>query len=103
VPYPRAPTHTGKQYSAKNPDGSRFHFTITDEIHIKQTGKPNKLIYLQRLTFDDGRKELRLGYFIIGKKRRMRGRWVWGQYATMIPVADFRRIINRAKQEGWLH
>jgi hypothetical protein len=101
MPYP-PPSHTGKRYSAKGPDGSRFHFTITDEIHMEQTGKPDKLIYLQQLKCDDGRVELRLGYFVIGKKPAMRGHWVWGQFATMIPVADFKRIISSAAQKGWL-
>ncbi len=84
------------------PDGRRFHFEIIGEIHIEQSGKPDKLVYLQRLKLDNGRVELRLGYYIIGKKPGMRGRWVWGQFATMIPAADFRRIVSRAKRKGWL-
>ena len=100
---PLAPINIGDHRSAKRPDGSRFYFTIVDEIHVAQSGASHKLIYLQRIRFDsDGRIELRLGYYIIGKKKRMRGRWVWGQYATMLPVADFRRIITRARQKGWL-
>ena len=64
---------------------------------------PRKLIYLQQLKFEsDGRTELRLGYYIIGKKPAMRGRWVWGQFATMMPVADFRQIVKIAKRKGWL-
>ena len=100
--YPPAPSNKGKLCWAQKPNGKHFCFTITGEIHIEQTGKPDKLIYLQRLKFEDGRVELRLGYYIIGKKPARRGRWVWGQYATMIPVADFRRIINRAERRGWL-
>ncbi len=101
---PPPPNNIGKHRSAKMPDGSRFHFTIADEIHVPHSGRSNnKLIYLQRLKFDaDGHVELRLGYYVIGKKKRMRGRWVWGQYATMLPVADFKRIIKKARQKGWL-
>lgn len=100
---PPAPNNIGKHRSAKRPDGRRFYFTIADEIHIAQSRAPHKLIYLQRIRFEaDGRDELRLGYYIIGKKKRMRGRWVWGQYATMLPLEDFVQIIKRAKQKGWL-
>ena len=101
--YPPAPSNIGKRRTAKTPSGKRFYFAIEDEIHISQSDKPNKLIYLQRLEFEsDGRVELRLGYYVIGKKPAMRRRWVWGQFATMIPVEDFRSIIQRAKRKGWL-
>ena len=100
---PLAPSNIGKRRSATRPDRRRFYFTIADEFHVEQSDKPGKLIYLQKLKFEsDGRIELRLGYYIIGKKAAMRGRWVWGQYATMMPVSDFRRIVNGAKRKGWL-
>jgi hypothetical protein len=101
--YPPAPSNIGKRRTAKTPSGKRFYFVIEDEIHISQSDKPNKLIYLQRLEFEsDGRVELRLGYYVIGKKPAMRGRWVWGQFATMIPIEDFRSIIQSAERKGWL-
>jgi hypothetical protein len=84
------------------PDGRCLVFTITDELYVEQTGRPGKLIYLQQIRFDDGREQLRLGYYIIGKKQGMRGRWVWGQFAPFIPAADFKRIVDLAKQRGWL-
>jgi hypothetical protein len=100
--YPPAPRSIGKRRSAKMPDGRRFRFTIADEFYVQQSGRPGKLIYLQRINFDDGRRQLRLGYYIIGRKKGMRGRWVWGQYATFLPVRDFKRIIQRARKKGWL-
>ena len=101
--YPPVPSNKGKRRSARRPEGGHFHFTVADEFHIRQSSLPSKLIYLQRLRFEsDGRLELRLGYYMIGKKPAMRGRWVWGQFATILPVADFRKIINRARRKGWL-
>jgi hypothetical protein len=101
--YPPAPSNVGERRVAKTPTGKPFYFVIKDEIHIRQSGKPDKLIYLQRLEFEsDGRVELRLGYYVIGKKPAMRGRWVWGQYTTMIPADDFKHIIGRAERKGWL-
>lgn len=101
--YPLAPSNIGKCCTAKTPSGKLFFYAIEDEIHIPQSGKPDKLIYLQRLVFEtDRRVELRLGYYVIGKKPAMRGRLVWGQFATMIPVSDFRSILRRAERKGWL-
>lgn len=56
--------------------GSRFSFTITDEITRPQSDLPSKIICLQRVRFEDDREEVRLGYFIIGKRPRMLGKWV---------------------------
>jgi hypothetical protein len=43
--------------------------------------------------FEDKRIEVRLGYYIIGKKPKMRGRWVWDQFAALLPLRDFRALI----------
>jgi hypothetical protein len=75
---------------------------IIDEIYIFQRRSRSKLIYLQKIKLDNGREEFRLGYYIIGKKPAMRGRWVWGQYATFLPVQGFKRIISMAKKRRWL-
>jgi hypothetical protein len=101
--FPKPPSNIGRRCRAEKPVRGHFHFTIVDEFYVRQSGLPNKLIYLQKMKFEsDGREELRLGYYIIGKRRRMRGRWVWGQFATMIPKKDFRRLIAGAKRKGWL-
>jgi hypothetical protein len=78
-------------------------FTVLDEVVQIQSTNPDKAIYLQRLQFqDDGRIELRLAYYIIGKERRMAGKWVWGQFATMMPEEDSRVIVRKATEKGWL-
>jgi hypothetical protein len=100
--YPPPPCNVGEPCRAKHPNGKTLHHTIMDEIHIYQSGSKTKLIYLQRIKLSNGREELRLGYYIIGKKPAMRGRWVWGQYATFLPVRDFKRIISKARSKGWL-
>ena len=50
----------------------------------------------------DGRIEYRLGYYMIGVKPRMAGKWTWGQYATLIPASDFRALIRQAQQRDWI-
>jgi hypothetical protein len=100
--HPPPPNHVGDVIETKHPDGSSRRHIIVDEIHIYQTGTKKKLIYLQRIKRHRGKEEFRLGYFIIGKKPRMCGRWVWGQYATFLPASDLKRIIRMARGKGWL-
>jgi len=84
-------------------DGVQKTFTIVDEIIHPQSSNPQKLIILQKIQFDDSLKiEFRLAYYIIGKKPKMAGKWVFGQYATFMPIEDFQFIMNAAKQKGWL-
>lgn len=64
--------------------------------------RTTKVIYLQRIEFDNGRIEARLAYYIIGKKPHMRGKWVWGQYATFLEVPDLKAIVRQAKKKGWI-
>jgi len=96
--YPTLPSNIGKRKTIT--DGQSF--TVLDEVTQIQSTAPNKVIYLQKLQFKDGQIELRLAYYIIGKKPKMAGKWVWGQYATMIPVKDFRAILRKASEKGWI-
>jgi hypothetical protein len=100
--HPPPPLTVGKVVKTKHPDGKTKHHSISDQIHIYQADNKRKLIYLQKIKLQNGSEQLRLGYYIIGKKRAMRGRWVWGQYATFLPAHDFKRIIRIAKNKGWL-
>jgi len=80
----------------------RFGFIILDEILKKQSHNDHKIITLQRIQFEsDGRIELRLAYYTIGKLPKMKGKWVWGQYATLLPAKDFVWLYKRAKRMGW--
>jgi hypothetical protein len=100
---PLPPSRVGKRGTARfPPDNHRRGFIVTGEIRRRQSNIPSKLICLQQLRWDDGRTEFRLAYYIVGKKGRARGRWVWGQYATMIPAADLRYLVREARQRGWI-
>ncbi len=47
-------------------------------------------------------EKFRLCYYIIGKKPGMKGKWVFGQFATMLPPEDFKWIVDEAKRQGWI-
>ena len=79
-----------------------LHFQILDEIRAPQSDLPSKVIYLQKILFEDGRIELRLCYYILGKLPRMKDKWVFGQFATLLPAEDFKEIVSEAGDRGWI-
>lgn len=85
-------------------DGKHRSFTIMDEIMRPQSGYPQKSIHLQKIEFDDTKVvEYRLAYYIIGKKPTVAGKWVFGQYATLLPAEDLAYIFAEAKKKGWIN
>jgi hypothetical protein len=74
-----------------------------DELRRQQSTAPHKTIVLQKIRHEtDGRIEYRLGYYMIGVKPRMAGKWTWGQYATLIPARGFRALIKQAERRDWI-
>ncbi len=91
------PRNVGQIRTVDGIDGKPMTFTIEDEILHPPLGLTEKLICFQRLHFEDGSRELRLGYYMLGA----RDYWVWGQYAIMIPPEDFAMIVAKAESAGW--
>ena len=82
--------------------GKRVNFKIGKYVTLRQSNYSEKIFVLQEILFEDGEKELRLGYYIIGKKPRARGRWVWGQYCPFFPKQDLIKLIKKAERKGIL-
>lgn len=100
---PPLPKNIGKHGRVKTINGVIKQFTIQDEVSFPQSNNKKKAINLQRIQFiEGGRIELRLGYYIIGKKPKVLGKWVWGQFATMLPTEDFCKAYRLAQEKGWL-
>lgn len=97
------PDNIGKTRFLRGIHGEVRSFEIVDEVKRLQYDNSEKAIYLQLLRFKDAKRtELRLGYYMKGKKPKTKGRWVWGQFATMIPSRDFRILIKSAEEKGWI-
>jgi hypothetical protein len=85
------------------PNGDVLHYTITDEIRRRESGMREKILCLQRIEYnEDHRVQIRLGYYIIGKKPARKGRWVWGQYAALLNLKDFQHLVRSAEKRGWI-
>lgn len=81
-------------------NGKRKKFKIGKYVTLKQSNYPKKKFVLQEILFEDGKKELRVGYYIIGEKPRSKDKWVWGQFCPLFPKKDLERLIQKAKNKG---
>lgn len=102
--YPSLPVTIGKKGKAIIPVTNRIRrYEIIDEIKTLPNKSKTKAIYLQLLKFDDNIIELCLGYYIIGKKPKMKDNWTWGQFATMLQMRDFKKIYKLAEKKNWFN
>jgi hypothetical protein len=74
----------------------------------------NKVFIIERLEREEfigenthqdlkiGDVEYRIGYYIVGKIGKANSKWVWGQFCPLIPIEDFNKLIEKARQEGTL-
>lgn len=100
---PPLPDNRGRHTRWHDIKGNRRYILIEDEIRHIASNDPRKVIYLQKLVFpEESRWELRLCYYMIGVKGRTEGKWVFGQYATLLPSKDFGVLFNKAKRKGWI-
>jgi len=94
--------HLRRSGSLTDIDGRRRKFSIRDYVTLRQSTYPDKFFVLQDIVFENGQNEIRIGYYIIGKKPAMHGWWVWGQYCPFIPKNDFKRLLEKARTKGIL-
>ncbi len=71
----------------------------------QQTNAPHKYFVLDLMLLHwkqerTRKKELRIGYYILGKKKTVFNKWMWGQYAPLIPPRDLRNLLRKAKNKG---
>lgn len=83
-------------------EGKREKFTIGEYILLRQSSAKHKVFVLEELIFDSGIRQLRLGYYMLGRKGNMKNKWVWGQYCPFIPKKDFNKLYEMAKKKGLL-
>jgi mRNA-degrading endonuclease RelE of RelBE toxin-antitoxin system len=91
----------------KEPNKEIIKFDVGKYVLLPQSTNPKKIFILQEIFFEkkdskDYHGEVRLGYYIIGKKPQLKGKWVWGQFATFIPKRDLIKLIDLARQKGIL-
>ena len=79
-----------------------MQWEVVDEIRKHEDAE--KVLLLQRLRAKASPDQymFRFCYYIIGKKPKMKGRWLWGQFAPFILADDFSAIISEAQKKKWI-
>jgi len=75
------------------------HYEVGRLVWGQQSDSPEKVMIIEELQWEDGRKELRFCYRILTHKT---GAWHWGQYALMTPRSDIEEMLSLAAEKGML-
>ena len=99
----KTPSRVGKVTKRKDIFGNPMIYEVIDEIVHIPLNNPGKAIFFQKLQFEPDKKiEFRLCYYMIGQKGRGKGKWLYGQFATMIGKEDLEIILAQARERGWI-
>ena len=90
----------------------RFYFKREAWTFLPQSTLNKKVFIVERLrkvkhegklaygeTWKEAEIEYRIGYFIVGRIGRSKGKWVWGQYCPLIPHNDLLKLLEVARAE----
>ena len=100
---PKPPSRIGKTTRRKDIYGNPMVYCVLDEIAYIPPSNPDKAIYLQKLQFEgDNGIVFRLCYYMIGQKGRGKGKWLYGQFATMIRQEDLEAVLSEARKKSWI-
>jgi len=84
-------------------DKEKRIFDVGKYVTQQASEYPEKVFILQEIKFRHKKLTLlRLGYYIIGKQKRFRDKWVWGQFCPFIVGEDLKKLISKAEREGIL-
>lgn len=99
---PQLPTRKGKTSTRKDINGGPMVYAVADEDVFIAPSNPEKAFAVHKLEFADGREEFRIGYYMIARRPRAKGKWAWGQYAPMMTREDMAAIFSRLRARGWV-
>lgn len=99
---PPLPKRLGKKTETTGIDGSPLVYTVIDEEVFLAKSNPSKAFCLHKFRHSDGREGLRIGYYMIAHKPRMKGKWAWGQFAPMMTKEEMSEIFDTIKKKGWI-
>jgi hypothetical protein len=89
------------QYPTRDGRIDKRSCEILDYVIHQQSNAPHKYFVLDVIKLSwEKEKELRIGYYILGKKLKVLNKWVWGQYCPLIPKRDLKILLEKAKRKG---
>jgi hypothetical protein len=88
-------THKARDKSDPN---KKTPFKVTKLVWGKQTDLSEKVIFIAKTLWRDGGISCWLCYYIFNRY----GKWAFGQYGTMMPIADFKELYEYAHEKAVL-
>ena len=104
---PIKPINERQQPTYKYPNGEILKGKIVDEVGVDgQIIYGNKVTKLyknlvQLIKWEDGREDFRFCYYYINFSSE-KPRWIWGQYSLSISIKDFKELLDKMKEKGWM-
>ena len=97
---PKPPSRIGKTTRRKDIYGNPMVYCVLDEIVYIPPSNPDKAIYLQKLRFEgDNGIVFRLCYYMIGQKGRGKGKWLYGQFATIFGKKNLKQFCQKHEKK----
>jgi len=93
--------HPGKRIIWKDPiTGESTAYEIGREWFLPRSDiKYSKMFFvIQTFQTEHSGERIRIGYYICGKKRSVRKRWMWGQYCPWYKPRDLANILPLLKK-----
>jgi len=87
--------HKARDKSDPNKTNS---FKVTRMVWGQQTDLPEKVNFIAEILWSDGDISCWLCYYIFDRY----GKWAFGQFGPMMPIADFRELYEYAHEQGIL-
>lgn len=90
----------GKIHNSRDKfDPSKTHsFKVLKLVWGQQTDLPEKVNFVAKIQWADGDISCWLCYYIFNRY----GKWAFGQYGPMMPMADFKELYEYAYEKGVL-
>lgn len=103
----------GKEIAMKDIGrNGKVFYKIVARTFMLQSNLADKVFVIERLrqtkiegkishpkTDKIGDQIYRIGYYIIAKNGKSKGKWVWGQFCPTLPIKDLKKLLDKAKKE----
>ena len=101
------PFERRKQPTFKYPWGEVLNGTIIDEIRVdsqiidENTTSKTYANLVQKIRLVDGKFLFRFCYYYINFDNEQ-PKWIFGQYALALLEKEYKELINKMKEKGWI-
>jgi hypothetical protein len=89
----------GRQIEFKDPVLGKGRHVIEEQWFLPRSDiERSKMLYVIQRFHRKGEQRIRIGYYIMGKKKRVRKSWLWGQFCPWYRVKDIANLLPLLKK-----